>query len=320
MRGRTNFWDAHDQLTKSNTKISSEIIDTNYQFTTYDDAIELFITGCGGDDSNEQAEVAKAIQQDNKDNQSSLALFTGDMVYPCVSLTTKAEDIKSYFSPYAALGTAKNFAALGNHESGAITPMWGEDPAYGDQDLLLCRRNHAAEIINEQASLICHPYYRIQCIKYGEQKPFLQIVFIDSTTLHFDQAQQQWLQWVVQNSQVKNNLLISHHAIGPSIGKRHLDRDESSIYGPYFFGDSQFIGNQHKVLEKVCTDLGILPEVQKWTKAVGHDHLLGYVEHPTHGNTIYTGGGSSNDSDSLFLYLTRTGVPPSQLYESSRTK
>ena len=158
--------------------------------------------------------------------------------------------------------------------------------------------------------MICHPYYRILCKKYGVDKPFLQIVVIDSTTLHFDQTQQKWLQWVVKHTEVKNNLLISHHAIGPTIGKRHLKRDESALYGSYFSGDNQFIGNQHRVLEQVCVDLDILPEIQQWIKAVAHDDILGYVEHPTSGNTIYTGGASSNDRTPSFYTLPGQEFPP----------
>ena len=122
---------------RSTQQIPSGVIDTIFTFTTYDEAIDLSMTGCGGDASKEQAAVAKAMQSNIQNRESSIALFTGDMVYPYISLTTKAEDIAHYFSPYNTLGAANNFAALGNHESGAITPLWGQDPAYGSQDQLL---------------------------------------------------------------------------------------------------------------------------------------------------------------------------------------
>ncbi|KTC93660.1 MULTISPECIES: hypothetical protein [Legionella] len=276
-------------------EIQPGVIDRCFELTTDKNSIDLFITGCSGDGSEGQIKVAKAMADKVQSGENSLLLLTGDTVYPTIRLDTKPTDIAKYYSPYSDLGIAHSFAAIGNHECGAITPIPGHGAAYGNQELLLQRRNHAADIINTHVT--CSPYYRVTCTKLDKETPFLEIIVIDSTTLHFDKAQQNWLQWVALNSKAKNTLLISHHAIGETLGKRNLTTNENHLYGPYLRpGGSPFIGNHHQVLEQVFYDLDIMGKLRQWTSAVAHDHFLAYVDkHPKYGNVIYSGGGSTQE-------------------------
>lgn len=290
-------------------EIKQGVIDRCIELTTDDESIDLFITGCSGDGSEGQTQVAKAMAAKVQPDGNSLLLLTGDTVYPSIKLDTRSADIAKYYTPYSNLGMAHSFAAIGNHECGAITPLPGHGAAYGNQELILKRRDHAANIIN--AHVNCSPYYRISCKKSDEEVPFLEIIVIDSTTLHFDKAQRQWLKWVVQNSKAKNTLLVSHHAIGETLGKRNLTTNENHLYGSYQRPDkSSFIGNHHQVLEKVFCDLGIMKKLKRWTSAVAHDHFLAYVDkHPKYGNVIYSGGGSTQERTTPLFNLIGQQFP-----------
>lgn len=291
------------------SEIQPGVIDRCVELTTDNESVDLFITGCSGDGSEGQTKVAKAMAATVQHGGNSLLLLTGDTVYPTIKLDTRSEDIAKYYEPYSGLGMAHCFAAIGNHECGAITPVPGHGAAYGNQELILKRRDHAANIISTHVN--CSPYYRITCKTSDEETPFLEIIVIDSTTLHFDEAQQKWLQWIAQNSKAKNTLLVSHHAIGETLGKRNLTTNENHLYGPYQRPDrSSFIGNHHQVLEKVFSDLGIMEKLKHWTSAVAHDHFLAYVDkHPKYGNVIYSGGGSTHERTTPIFNLVGQQFP-----------
>ena len=271
----------------------------HYEFITADESLDLFLTGCSGDGSRGQAEVAATISKHCK-KTPSLLLLTGDTVYPSISFKTKARDLNPFFSPYQDLGMNHVFAALGNHESGAITPLPGHSAAHADQELLLKRRDHAVELISQQPGIHCQPYYSISCKEFGKSLPYLKIIVIDSTTLPFDQAQQEWLKQIAEESKAKNTLLVSHHAIGETLGKRNLTRSERHLYGSYTTtAGKKIVGNHHKVLAQVFQDLGLMEHLKTWTSAVAHDHFLAYVDqHPQYGNVIFSGGGSPNERTS----------------------
>lgn len=284
----------------------------HYQWITLEESLDLYGSGCGGDGETAQKPVVSAMAQEKEatlKKMPTLFILPGDSVYPTISLKTTADDIHSQFSIYRNLKFTVTAAALGNHESGAITDNLIDDAAQGDQSLLLKRRDHAAAIINHH--VICHPYYHLSVQKYGEKTPYLDILIIDSTTLHFDIAQQTWLKNTVSQLEGRNIMLVSHHAIGETLGKRNLKSSERHLYGPYKpEGKAEFIGNQHQVLAEVFRNLGLLEQLKNWTSLVAHDHFLAAMNHPIYGQVIISGGGSTEGRTESIYTLPGQQFPP----------
>jgi hypothetical protein len=304
---------AHGALPKPKSNLGK-----NFTTLLSSDDLEIYVTGCGGYGTKKsgQTKVTDALKEGIKksdDKTQKIIILTGDNIYPVGTLSSTQSMIEPQISPYVNLAKDCQVtcdAILGNHESGAINPLAHYfSAAHGKASELMARRDHIAKLINS-TDINCFPYFSHTFIRSEKEDPVIEIIYIDSTTLHIDAEQQKWLKKAMENSRATRKILVSHHAIGETLGKRCFVDDESGYYGYYSREGRKVIGNHHQTLREVFIDLDIFKYLKDYICLVSHDHFLGVVSHPVLGKVIFTGGGATTERTPSVNVMEGQCFPP----------
>ncbi|MBS0352099.1 MAG: hypothetical protein JSR33_13145 [Proteobacteria bacterium] len=283
--------------------------------------LNLYVTGCGGYGPeyfslkemqySGQQEVTDAIIKEMAKARGSLLILSGDICYPHVNTSTPPEAIKSSIVPFHEIAKITQFGAdvaIGNHELSAINPLHFFSAAKGRINVLMENTEYFLKLMQAWKPINVHAYYHRSIFIAGQAKAFIEFIYINSSTLHIDPAQQVWLRKMMVNLQAKHKFLISHHAIGETLGKRNFKPSEASQCGIGLDMDDK-AGCHHKVLAKVFENLGILHLLKDWTTLVAHEHFTGMVKHPIYGTVIFTGNGAIIERDVCRRLMTGMMFP-----------
>lgn len=278
--------------------------------------LNFIVTGCGGDGGEGQKKVCEKIKSyaEEQCSSSPYLILTGDNVYPTVTSTMSDEELKAYYNLYNDPIFKKVLAAIGNHEVGMIGNKW-RGGVGGNVEEAMQRRQHVSKYLqkNHSEKIPSPPYYRVKFCPVGQSTAEVEIFVIDSSLLPNDPQQQDWLRRAYASSTAENKILICHHAINKTIGKRSKKDERSRYHTHENFKDPI---NHHQVLDITLKNLGIPKNGFKY-KLVAHDHSLGGVKNRYSGTTFFTGGGSTSNREKAKHRLPGMFFPPAKNLDAS---
>lgn len=244
-------------------------------------AYKMMVTGCQGEGTPAQRNVANAMNQKLKtyapDKISGLLL--GDNFYDSGVDTTDDPKFKDLFTNMYSQ-SFNWFAALGNHDwnfQNSIKTWMGKTAPH--QQKAMAQVEHTYSSLDKKNKvdmwLMPHRYYVIET-------NWANIIVLDSNTLYFDPQQQDWFKNILKRANEKTphrkNVIAMHHPL-LSAGKRNPFSDAKDVH-QYILPEYKYTGPRDTSLNNLL--LTLFKEIQSELRDAfkidlilcAHDHFL----------------------------------------------